>query len=68
LLIYLDAGSDPFTNNNGGTMLGQNQTTCEQRGVVGNANYDIGPCIQYRWRWCSLSRCCFPTTRTRRAV
>ncbi|MFM8490238.1 MAG: reprolysin-like metallopeptidase, partial [Bacteroidota bacterium] len=40
LLIYLDAGSDPFTNNNGGTMLGQNQTTCDN--VVGNASYDIG--------------------------
>jgi subtilisin-like proprotein convertase family protein len=40
LLIYLTASSDPYTNNNGGTMLGQNITTCNS--VIGSANYDVG--------------------------
>ncbi len=39
-LIYLVAASDPYTNTNGSTMLGQNQTTCNN--VIGTANYDIG--------------------------
>jgi len=39
-LIFLNAGSDPYTNNNGGTMLGQNQSTIDA--VIGSANYDIG--------------------------
>lgn len=39
-LIYLVAASDPYTNNNGSTMLGQNVTTCNAR--IGLANYDMG--------------------------
>lgn len=39
-LIYLDPGTDPYTNNNGGAMLGQNQATCDN--IIGDANYDIG--------------------------
>jgi Metallo-peptidase family M12B Reprolysin-like/Secretion system C-terminal sorting domain len=39
-VIYLDAVTDPFTNTNGVTMLGQNQTNMDA--VIGSANYDIG--------------------------
>jgi subtilisin-like proprotein convertase family protein len=39
-LIFLNGGSDPYSNGNGGTMLGQNQTVCNNR--IGVANYDIG--------------------------
>ncbi|MFT5279973.1 MAG: hypothetical protein ACI9P8_001612, partial [Bacteroidia bacterium] len=40
LIIYTNAGSDPYTNTNGSSMLGENQTTCD--GVIGSSNYDIG--------------------------
>lgn len=39
-LIYLNSGSDPYDNNNGGNMLGQNISTCNS--VIGSSNYDIG--------------------------
>ena len=39
-LIFLNAGTDPYDNNNAGAMLGQNQTTCDN--VIGFNNYDIG--------------------------
>ncbi|MDQ3015840.1 MAG: M12 family metallo-peptidase, partial [Bacteroidota bacterium] len=40
LLFYYAPGSDPYTNNNGSTMLGENQTNVTA--VIGSANYDIG--------------------------
>jgi hypothetical protein len=39
-LIFLDGTTDPYTNNNGSTMLGENQTTVNDR--IGSANYDMG--------------------------
>ncbi len=40
LLIYLNAGTDPYTNNDGGTMLSQNIANCNS--VIGITNYDMG--------------------------
>ena len=39
-LIYLNGATDPYTNNSGSTMLGENQANCDA--VIGTANYDIG--------------------------
>jgi len=39
-LVYTNPSTDPYTNNNGSTMLGQNNSTCNS--VIGSANYDIG--------------------------
>ncbi|AEA43323.1 reprolysin-like metallopeptidase [Fluviicola taffensis] len=40
LLIYTAGGSDPYSNGNAGTMLGQNQSNVTS--VIGGGNYDIG--------------------------
>ncbi len=40
LLIYTNPATDPYSNGNGGLMLEENQTTCDN--VIGTANYDIG--------------------------
>ncbi len=40
LLIYTDPATDPYTNDDGTTMLDQNQTTIDS--VIGSANYDFG--------------------------
>ena len=40
LLINLDAGTDPYTNNDLATMLGENQSHVDM--VIGSANYDVG--------------------------
>ena len=39
-LIFLDAATDPYNNNDGGAMLNQNQNTID--GIIGANNYDIG--------------------------
>lgn len=39
-LIFLNAATDPYTNNDGFAMLAQNQTTIDAR--IGATNYDIG--------------------------
>jgi hypothetical protein len=39
-LVYTNATTDPYTNNNGSSMLSQNVSTCSTR--IGNANFDIG--------------------------
>lgn len=39
-IIFLNGLTDPYTNDNGGVMLGENQTTCDTN--IGVGNYDIG--------------------------
>lgn len=39
-LIFLNGTTDPYTNNDGGDMLSQNQSTVNQ--IIGTNNYDIG--------------------------
>lgn len=39
-MIYTDPNTDPYTNNNLGTMINENQVVCDS--LIGNPNYDIG--------------------------
>lgn len=39
-LIFLDAATDPYTNDDGSALLTQNQITCNN--VIGTSNYDLG--------------------------
>lgn len=39
-LIFLEGNTDPYSNNNGDVMLGENQRTVDR--IIGSANYDIG--------------------------
>ena len=39
-LVYSDGANDPYTNNDGSIMLGENQQTVDA--IIGPANYDIG--------------------------
>ncbi len=39
-LVYTNSLTDPYTNTDGSTMLGQNQTNIDN--VIGSANYDFG--------------------------
>ena len=40
LVVYTDPGTDPYTNNSGSAMLGENQANLDA--VIGDANYDVG--------------------------
>ncbi len=40
LICYTNGSTDPYTNNNGSTMLGQNISNLST--VIGNANFDVG--------------------------
>ena len=39
-IIYTNGSTDPYTNNDGATMLGENQSNVDA--IIGTANYDIG--------------------------
>lgn len=40
LIVYTNGATDPYTNNNGTTMLAENQSNLTA--VIGSANYDVG--------------------------
>jgi hypothetical protein len=45
-LIYTNAATDPFDNNNPSSLMASNQTVLDQ--AIGNASYDLGHVLGYR--------------------
>ena len=41
-IIYTNGITDPYDNNNGSAMLGQNQANLDNPAIIGSANYDVG--------------------------
>ena len=49
-LVYTNGSTDPYNNNNAGTLINQNQSNIDS--VIGSANYDIGHVVQHGRRRC----------------
>ncbi|MEO8665584.1 MAG: zinc-dependent metalloprotease family protein [Ignavibacteria bacterium] len=41
-IVFTNSATDPYNNNDGNAMLGQNQTTCDNAAFIGSGNYDVG--------------------------
>ncbi len=63
-IIFLDGTTDPYDNNSGPTMQGQNQTTLDS--IIGTSNYDIGHVFSTGGGGIAqLESVCRPTTKAK---